>query len=52
MVIGTLTRDFHQTTSLGPLIHGIKPFGKWLRICVNDSAISEHDPLLTPIVFV
>jgi hypothetical protein len=35
---GTLTRDFralcffHQTTSPGPLIHGLKPFRIWFRI--------------------
>jgi hypothetical protein len=35
----TLTQDFwplvsyHQTTTPRPLIHRLKPFGKWLQIC-------------------
>jgi hypothetical protein len=66
IVKGTLTRDFrpllifHQTTPPRPLIHGLKPFWIWFRICgvnrqswlhssVMDTAVTCTAESLTPL---
>jgi hypothetical protein len=41
---------FHQTMPSGPLIHGLKPFRIWLRICkVNRQKVVASAVSMTPL---